>query len=104
MEYLYIYHGNWFVADHVQIKQPSLNVMKDETVQLDCEIQYEMNTQQKFPFLFWFEDIYDVRLNLFHFLSIPLMPINYMWISVETDRKSNIKAIFQPGNTDFQSK
>lgn len=51
------------VADYVNIHQPSLNVMPDESVRLSCEIQYGAKLDRKIPGVFWFEDIYDVRKN-----------------------------------------
>jgi len=57
---------NFFVlADYVQIHQPSLNVMPDETVRLSCEIQYGTKVARKIPSIFWFEDIYNVKKNIF---------------------------------------
>jgi hypothetical protein len=51
-----------FLADHIEIHQPSLNVMPDETVRLSCEIQYGTKMDRKIPNMFWFDDIYNVNL------------------------------------------
>lgn len=56
------------VADYVNIHQPSLSVMPEESVRLSCEIQYGAKLDRKVPSIFWFEDIYDVgKENLFCF-------------------------------------
>ena len=49
-----------FLADYVQIHQPSLSVTSDETVKLSCEIQYGTKVDRKLPTLFWFEDVHQV--------------------------------------------
>ncbi|UJR28562.1 hypothetical protein I4U23_009795 [Adineta vaga] len=51
-----------FDPDHIEIHQPSLNVMPDETVKLSCEIQYGTKLARKIPSIFWFEDIFDLNL------------------------------------------
>ncbi|CAF1068038.1 unnamed protein product [Adineta steineri] len=51
-----------FDPDHIEIHQPSLNVMPDETVRLSCEIQYGSKMNSKNPSIFWFDDIYDLNL------------------------------------------
>ncbi|CAF0895692.1 unnamed protein product [Adineta ricciae] len=48
--------------DHIEMHQPSLTVMPDETVKLSCEIQYGIKLAQKVPSIFWFDDIYDLKL------------------------------------------
>jgi len=53
-------HKFFFLADYIQIHQPSLNIMPDETVRLSCEIQYGTKVTRKIPSIFWFEDIYNV--------------------------------------------
>jgi hypothetical protein len=35
--------------------------MNDETVRLNCEIQYGTNVNRKIPGIFWFEDIHNVK-------------------------------------------
>jgi len=50
-----------FLAEDIQIHQPSSSVMPDETVQLSCEIQYATQMARKIPSIFWFEDIYNVK-------------------------------------------
>jgi hypothetical protein len=57
-----------FLADYVQIHQPSLNIMPDETVRLSCEIHYGTKVARKIPSIFWFEDIYNVKIFLFNFI------------------------------------
>jgi hypothetical protein len=51
----------FFLAEFIEIHQPSLSVMPDETVRLSCEIQYGTNLVRKIPSIFWFEDIYNVK-------------------------------------------
>jgi hypothetical protein len=63
------------LADYVQIHQPSLNVMPDETVRLTCEIQYGTKVARKIPSIFWFEDIYNVKS---FFFLLNLQPL--LWI------------------------
>ncbi|CAF0830837.1 unnamed protein product [Adineta steineri] len=53
---------NTYDPEYVQIHQPSLTVMSDETVRLSCEIQYGTKVDRKIPILFWFEDIYNLNL------------------------------------------
>ncbi|CAF1023509.1 unnamed protein product [Adineta ricciae] len=48
--------------EYVQIHQPSLSIISDETVRLTCEIQYGTKVDRKSPVLFWFEDIYKLSL------------------------------------------
>ncbi len=51
----------FFLAEFIEIHQPSLSVMPDETVRLSCEIQYGTKMARKIPSIFWFEDIYNVK-------------------------------------------
>lgn len=51
------------LAEFIQIHQPALHVLKYETVELTCEIQYGVNVQDKLPFHFWFNDINNVNKN-----------------------------------------
>ncbi len=51
----------FFLAEFIEIHQPSLSVMPDETVRLSCEIQYGTKMARKIPSIFWFEDIYNVN-------------------------------------------
>jgi hypothetical protein len=62
LDHIHVEFYLWFyLAEYVQIHQPSLTVMKDETVRLSCEIQYGTKVDRKVPILFWFEDIYNVK-------------------------------------------
>jgi hypothetical protein len=55
------FYFEFLLADYIKIHQPSLTIMKDETVRLSCEIQYGTKVDRKIPTLFWFEDIHNVK-------------------------------------------
>ena len=51
----------YILAEFIEIHQPNLEVLEDETVELTCDIQYAINIDQKSPNIFWFEDIHNVK-------------------------------------------
>ena len=90
----------WLIclAENIQIHQPSLSVLPDETVRLSCEIQYGTKVDRKIPTIFWFEDIYKVIRRERRWLIPILWSRHYSWIWSPTKLKRPC-SILSPSST-----
>lgn len=89
-----------FLAENIQIHQPSLSVLPNEMVRLSCEIQYGTKVDRKIPTIFWFEDIHNVSdqrdVGSYRFVAIVIV--------AESDRQWNWKGRLQSCHSALRSK